>query len=258
MLIFSKMGKIFLTVCLVFVFSISQARACNPTNPICLFKMILNASPGLPVIDFVSVPAIIPHVPAALVKEGQAKLKEIADDGLTKIRSQQLPSLAKIDVTLPSLEEATPAENEEYSSLEAFPNLQLDANDPLTIAKSVEAIFLRPGWQEAESRITAYDHTLMKYYAQKFGFVNTIEIMGQAEYLENKIEEYLAAAEDIQKQIEKADDTNKAQRANFAANLMEYQLMVLQNQLDVILLQADTANKLSEGYTLSKPIFGDM
>ena len=80
MLTLNKMKKMFLAVGLALAFSSSPAQAgCMPINPICLFKMILKATPGMPVFDFTSVPAIIPHVPAALLKEGQAKLKEIAE-----------------------------------------------------------------------------------------------------------------------------------------------------------------------------------
>ena len=88
MLTISKMKKTFLAVGVILAFSASQANAkCMPVNPICLFKMILKATPGMPVMDFTSIPAIIPHVPAALLKEGQAKLKEIADNALEKYKS---------------------------------------------------------------------------------------------------------------------------------------------------------------------------
>ncbi len=92
MLTLNKMKKTFLAVGLVLAFSSSPAQAgCMPINPICLFKMILKETPGMPVFDFASVPAIIPHVPAALLKEGQAKLKEVADNALEKVRSGRSP-----------------------------------------------------------------------------------------------------------------------------------------------------------------------
>lgn len=258
MLIFNKMKKVFMTVGLVLVFSASQANAkdCMPINPICLFKMLLQISPGLPVFDFASIPAVIPHIPAALLKEAQAKVKEIADNALEKLRSGQLPSLADIKLSPPDFGGMTPAANEEYSSLDAFP--QMDGEDPLEIAKAVEVIFLRPGRQEQDSKMTLYDSALMSYYSQKFGFNNVVEIMGFGEFILNKLEELMTAAEDIQKQIESADDSNKAQRANYAAHLMEYQLMIIQNQIDAAFLQMDAASKLAEGYVLNKPIFGNM
>ena len=257
MLTLNKIKKFFLAVGLVFVFSSSPVYAgCMPINPICLFKMILKATPGMPVFDFTSVPAIIPHIPAALLKEGQAKLKEIADNALEKLRSGELPSLADIKLEMPSFEGATKSENEELASLEAFP--QMDGEDPLEVAKAVEVIFLRPGWDDEKSQFTAYDDQLMKYYQGQFKYNNVIEIMGYTEFMKNRLEELMTAAEDIQKQIESADDLNKAQRANYAAHLMEYQLMIVYNQLLAAELQMDTASQLGGGYVLDQPIFGAM
>ena len=229
MLTLNKMKKMFLAVGLALAFSSSPAQAgCMPINPICLFKMILKATPGMPVFDFTSVPAIIPHVPAALLKEGQAKLKEIADNALEKIRSGELPSMADIKLDMPSFEGSTPAQNEEFTSLEAFP--QMDSEDPLEIAKAIEVIFLRPGWDQEGSEMTQYDKLLMKYYQGQFKYNNAVEIAGYTAFMQNRLEELMTAAEDIQKQIESADDLNKAQRANYAAHLMEYQLMIVYNQ----------------------------
>lgn len=76
--------------------------------------------------------------------------------------------------------------------------------------------------------------------------------------MQNKLEELMVIAEDIQKQIESADDLNKAQRANYSAHLMEYQLMIVYNQLLAAGLQLDTANTLSDGILLDQPIFGNM
>lgn len=255
MLTFNKMKKLFFTVGLILAFSASQAQACNPLNPICLFQMLLKACPGLPVFDFVSVPAIIPHIPAALLKEGQAKMKEIADNALEKLRSGSLPSLADIKLEPPSFAGVTKAANEEFASLEAFPSV--DSTDPMKVAKAIEVIFLRPGWQDKKSELTKYDLQLMSYYQSQFAYNNVIEIMGFTAYMDNKLEELMTAAEDIQKQIDSADDLNKAQRANYAAHLMEYQLMIVQNQLLAASLQMDTANGL-KGTVLDNAVFGEM
>lgn len=257
MLTLNKMKKTFLAVGLVLAFSSSPAQAgCMPINPICLFKMILKATPGMPVFDFASVPAIIPHVPAALLKEGQAKLKEVADNALEKVRSGELPSMADIKLDMPSFEEIAQPENQEYSSLEAFP--EMDSEDPLEIAKAIEVIFLRPGWDQEGSAMTQYDKLLSNYYQGRFKYNNLVEIAGYTAFMQNKLEELMVVAEDIQKQIESADDLNKAQRANYSAHLMEYQLMIVYNQLLAAGLQLDTANTLSDGILLDQPIFGNM
>ncbi len=257
MLTLNKMKKTFLAVGLALAFSSSPAQAgCMPVNPICLFKMILKATPGMPVFDFASVPAIIPHVPAALLKEGQAKLKEVADNALEKIRSGELPSMADIKLDMPSFEGSTHAQNEEFASLEAFP--KMDGEDPLEVSKAIEVIFLRPGWNEEGSELTQYDKLLMKYYQGQFKYNNVLEIAGYTAFMQNRLEELMTAAEDIQKQIESADDLNKAQRANYAAHLMEYQLMIVYNQLLAAQLQLESAVKLSTGILLDQPIFGNM
>ncbi len=257
MLTLNRMKKLFLSVGLMVAFSSSPAQAgCMPINPICLFKMILKATPGMPVFDFASVPAIIPHVPAALLKEGQVKMKEIADNALEKIRSGELPSMADIKLDMPSFEGSVPSENQEYASLEVFP--KMDGEDPLAVAKAIEVIFLRPGWDQKDSTMTQYDRLLMAYYRGQFKLNNVLEVSGYTAFMENRLEELMTAAEDIQKQIENADDLNKSQRANYAAHLMEYQLMIVYNQLLAAELQVDTASKLSEGYVLDKPIFGNM
>lgn len=258
MLTLNKMKKMFLAVGFVLVFTSSPAQAgCFPVNPICLFKMLLKATPGLPVFDFTSVPAIIPHIPAALLKEGQAKLKEIADNALEKLRSGQLPSLADIKLEMPSFEGTTPSQNEEFTSLEAFP--QMDAEDPLEVAKAIEVIFVRPGWNDEDSKMSQYDALLMEYYQKQFHYNNVMEIAGYTASMQNQLEELMTAAEDIQKQIDGADDLNKAQRANFAAHLMEYQLMIVYNQLLATELQLDSASKLTSGaFILDQPILGGM
>lgn len=255
MLTLTKMKKIVCAVGLILAFSASQAKACNPLNPICLFQMILKACPGMPVFDFVSVPAIIPHIPAALLKEGQAKLKEIADNALEKLRSGSLPSLADIKLEPPNFSGATAASNEEFASLESFP--KVDSTDPMQVAKAIEVIFLKPGWKNDSDELSAYDVKLMKYYQGQFANNNIIEIMGFTAYMDNKLEELMTAAEDVQKQIDSADDLNKAQRANYAAHLMEYQLMIIQNQLTAAALQMDSASGL-KGTILNKPVFSEM
>ena len=58
--------------------------------------------------------------------------------------------------------------------------------------------------------------------------------------------------------VKEADDLNKAQRANFAAQLLEYQLSVIENQLEAVQLQADAADRLSGGYILEEPVFSNM
>lgn len=250
------MKKVFVAAGLILAFSASQAQAaCMPWNPICIFKMILKASPGMPVFDFTSVPAMIPHIPAALLKEGQAKVKEIADDSLEKLRSGQLPSAAAIKITAPDFSGMTHSPNEEFSPLEAFPSM--DSDDPMEIAKAIEVIFLRPGWNDKDAKFSKYDENLVKYYHNQFEFENATEVLGFVTYMQNTMESLLTAMEDIQKQIDSADDLNKAQRANYAAGLMEYRLMILQNQLEAVVLQMDSVDKL-KGVILEKPVLSNI
>lgn len=258
MLTLNKMKQAFAAAGLALVFSCSAAHACMPVNPICLFKMVLKATPGMPVFDFVSVPAIIPHVPAALLKEGQSKMKEIADKALEDIRSGKKPSLSGIKLDMPNFEGAAPAPNssQDYASLEAFPIS--DSEDPLEVAKSIETIFLRPGWKDEKSEMSQYDTLLLKYYQGQFKMSNAIELTGFTAYMQNRLDELMVAAEEIQKQIEEADDLNKAQRANYAAHLMEYQLAIVYNQLLAAELQLDAAMKLGQGFVLEKPVFGEI
>ena len=256
MLTLIKMKKVFVAAGLILAFSASHARAaCMPWNPICIFKMILKASPGMPVFDFTSVPAMIPHIPAALLKEGQAKLKEVADNSLEKLRSGQLPSMSKIDFKAPDFKGITHAPNEEFSPLEAFPSM--DSDDPMEIAKSVEVIFLRPGWNDKDAQFSKHDELLMKYYHGKFEFENVTEILGFVTSMQSTMDGLLTAMEDVQKQIDSADDLNKAQRANYAAGLIEYQLMVAQNQLEAVALQMDSVGKL-KGFVLDNPVLSDI
>jgi len=256
MLTLNKMKKTLLAAGLIFVFSGSGASAaCMPWNPICIFKMILKSSPGMPVFDFVSVPSIIPHIPAALLKEGQAKIKEKVDEKLGSLRSNGSPSDAKIEVKNPDFSGGGHAPNEEFASLEAFP--KMDGEDPVAVAKAVEVVFLRPGWNEGESSYTKYDAALMNYYQGQFEYNNTVEIIGFTMYMQTKIDELMAAMEEIQKQVDSADDLNKAQRSNYAAHLMEYQLMIIQNQLSAVDLQMESS-RLLKGTVLDKPVFSDL
>lgn len=257
MLTSSKLKKTLLAAGLILAFSTSHANAaCMPWNPICIFKMILKSSPGMPVFDFVSVPAIIPHIPAALLKEGQAKIKEEIDNKLNKVRSAAgVPSDAKISVKTADFSGSTHSDNEEFASLEAFP--KMDGDDPMEIAKAIEVIFLRPGWNDKEAKYTQYDSALMRYYQGKFEFNNAVEVIGFTSYMQAKADELMVMMEDIQKQVDAADDLNKAQRANYAAHLMEYQLMILQNQLAAVDLQMQTSGML-KGTVLDRPVFGDL
>lgn len=255
-----KIKKTFLLAGLIFSFSTAPAYAkmCNPLNPICLFKMILKITPSMPVLDFVSLPAVIPHVPAAILKEGQTKVKEIADNALEKIRSGELPSVADIKLDFPNLEGSAPAEGQEYASLEAFP--AIDSEDPLEISKAIEVLFLRPGWQSGENAtMSTYDTQLMKYYRNQFALNNTLEVSGYLAMMRGKVDELLVSAEEVQQQVEKADDLNKAQRANYSAHLMEYQLMIIYNQLLAAQMQMDTSGKLAElGIVLNEEVLRSM
>lgn len=254
-----NLKKSVLVAGLILSLTSAPAYACNPLNPICLFKMLLKATPGLPTFDFVSVPAIIPHIPAAVLKEGQQKLKELADNGLDKIRSGELPSLSSIDLKVPSFQGSAPAQGQEYASLEGFP--EIDSEDPLEIAKAIEILFLRPGWdQKGEtSEMTTYDTLLMKYYRNKFKMNNTVEISGYLAMMQGKVEELVAQAESIQKEIDAAKNVNQAQRANYSAHLMEYQLMIVYNQLLAAQMQMETADRLADmEMVLEEPVLRSM
>lgn len=257
MLTLTKMTKLFLAVGCAAVFSSAPAQAgCMPVNPICLFQKILKVTPSMPVFDFTAVPAIIPHVPAALLKEGQTQLKQLGDQTLEKLRSGQLPSLADIKIKMPKMESLMMAASEDYVSLEAFP--KTDSEDPMEITKSIEVVFLRPDWNKEKKTFSKTDRLKMNYYSKRFKFENVIETTGYTAYLNNQMETLMAAAEEIQQKVKDADDLNKAQRANFAAQLLEYQLGVIENQLEAVQLQSDAADRLSGGYILEEPVFSNM
>ena len=236
MLICNKMKKTFVTTALAIAMIPSVASACNPVNPICLFQKMMKATPGLPVLDFVSIPAMIPNTPAALLKEAQNKAKEIVDKKFQKARAEEKTDDVKMD-KVPSLSAMEMAPNQEFSSLESFP--KLDSEDPMEIAKAIEVLFLRPGWQDkkALSTLSAYDEALMMYYRDAFQLNNIVELVGTYAILDAKIEELLAAAEVIQKKVKEADDLNKSQRAAYEADLLDYQLLVIQNELAATELQ---------------------
>ena len=217
MLIYSNMKKTVMAAALAFAMMPSPASACNPINPICLFKMVLKTTPGLPVVDPGSISAIIPHVPAALTKEGQ-----------------------------------------EFPALEGFP--AFDSEDPMEIAKAIEVLYLRPGWQEGkDSPLTTYDKSLMDYYREQFQLNNIVEAVGTYTVLEAKINELMATAETVQKKLDGADDLNKAQRANFEAQLLEYQLQIVYNQLLATQLQMKSVSQLSViRPVLNEPILSKM
>ena len=263
MLTLSKMKKIFLAAGLIFAFSATQAVAdededsdvCMFLSPICMFRTIIKASPAMPVHDFISTPAMIRHVPAALSKEGQLQLKQTADADLRNIRSGQSPSTVQIPFVSPGYDGVVSASKEEYMSLEPFP--VKDSEDPKEIAKAIEVIFLRPGWQDKKSVFTDFDKKVLEYYHGQFLLNNTVEIMGFGAYMQNKLDDMLVSADRIQKQIETANDLNKVQRANYAAQLMEYELMIIQNQIQAATMQAGIAKEL-QGMMLEEPIFSGM
>lgn len=258
MLICSKMKKTVATVALAFaVIPSSAALACNPVNPICMFKTLLKTTPGLPVVDPVSIPAIVPHVPAALLKEGQEKAKEMIDKQLQQTRSVDNPANVEV-AKMPSMNEVALAEGQEFPALEGFP--AFDSEDPMEIAKAIEVLYLRPGWQEGEkSPMTTYDKSLMDYYREQFQLNNTVEAVGTYAVLEAKINELMAAAETVQKKMDEADDLNKAQRANFEARLLEYQLKIVYNQLLATQLQMTSVSQLSVlRPVLDAPVLGKM
>ena len=148
------------------------------------------------------------------------------------------------------------AASEEFVSLEAFP--KTDSEDPMEITKAIEVVFLRPDWNKEGKTFSKTDRLKMNYYSKRFKFENVIETAGYTAYLNNQMETLTAAAEEIQNMVKEADDLNKAQRANFAAQLLEYQLSVIENQLEAVQLQADAADRLSGGYILEEPVFSNM
>ncbi len=257
MLICNKIKKAVILAALAVVMVPSAASACNPINPICLFKKMLKACPGLPVFDFVSVPAIIPHVPAALSREAQNKAKEFADKKLEQIRSVGKPADVKMPKTI-SVKGAELPNGKEIASLEAFP--KVDGEDPLKIAQAVEVLFLRPGWQDGgESGFSSYDMELMAYYRKQFQLNNIVEAVGFYTVLDSKIEELMASAEKIQSQLESADDLNKSERVNYEANLLEYQLQIVYNQLLALKVQlVAVADLVGLQPILTEPLLGKM
>lgn len=254
MLYWNKKKKLFLAVLLCLAFPL-PAQACNPLNPICLFQMLLKAMPGFPVMDFVSIPGIIPHIPATLQKEAQAQLKKLADEKMKQIRGDNESSPVSTDKPkYPELE--TPAEGEPYPSLEGFPNV--DTTDPMAVAKAIEVLFVRPSW-ESSDELSVHDKEIMKYQASMFKYNNAIEIAGFLAAFQSKFKDVSVYAEHVSKHLEDASDFKKSLRANYAAAQMEYQLNLMYNELLAAKLQLESAEKLSnEGIILDKPILGSM
>ena len=250
MLTLNKLKKVFLGVFLILAFSASPAKACNPVNPVCLFKMLLKATPGLPTFDFVSLPAAIPHYPAALQKEFQQKLKQDGDDQMNDAHSEGDPSAVNIPYKGPDYSGAIPAEGEEYMALEAF---KVDSDDPMEIAKAIEPIFVRPGWNDKNSEFTRYDKALLAYYKGQFRFNNSIEVLGFIAYMQNKLEEMLSAADEIQQMVENSQDINQSLRANFAARLMEYELRIIENHIRAAEIQVNISDELKK-IVLAQPV----
>ena len=179
-----KIKKIFSLSCLILAFSATQALAedddydvagrvaliksssrafaevegdddpCMAISPLCIIRTILKATPTLPVHDIIATPAMIRHVPAALAKEGQLQLKLTAEEKLRKLRSKDTPSKTKVPFISPGYDGAIPAANEEYMTLEAFP--VTDSEDPIEIAKAIEPIFVRLGWNDPDTPVTQY------------------------------------------------------------------------------------------------------
>lgn len=254
MLYWNKMKKVLFILLLCSAFP-APAQACFPLNPICLFKMLLKATPGFPVMDFVSIPGIIPHIPATLQKEAQAQLKKMADQKMKEIRGDNATSpVSKDKPDYPELE--TPAESQPYPSLDGFPDI--DTTDPMAVAKSIEALFVRPAWESSES-LSVHDKEIMKYQANMFKYNNAIEIAGFLAAFQDKFKNVSVYAEHVTNRLDEASDFKKSLRANYAATQMEYQLNLLYNELLAAQLQMEMAEKLAnEGIILDKPILGAM
>lgn len=263
MLSWNKMKKLCFVALLCSLFPL-PAQACNPLNPICLFKMLLKATPGFPVMDFVSIPGIIPHVPATLQKEGQAQLKKLADKKMQELRGG-VPSASGIGggssdkSVYPELD--TPAEGEPYPSLAGFPDI--DTTDPEAVAKSIEVLFVRPSYENSKE-LSVHDRALMKYQAGMFRYNNAIEIAGFLAEFKNKFRSISAGGTSkdeaqIKENMSEAEAVEQALAANYEAAQMEYQLNLLYNELLAAQLQLNMADKLAnEGIILDKPVLGAM
>lgn len=232
----------------------TSAKACNPLNPICLFKMLLKATPGLPVMDFVSIPAVIPHIPTALVNEAQVKVKEAGDKILTDLRSGKIPSASSINLkpNLPKFEQKPAGQGS--SSLEGLPSM--DRADPIAVAKAIEPLFIRPGG-DPDVPMSRHDKNLMEYQRHQFDYNNQLEVAGYLAEKQAKLKDVSVFADHVKNQMESAKNLNDAYRANFAAHHMEYTLMIIYNQLLAAGLQMDMSNTLVQyAPVLDGPIFG--
>lgn len=231
------------------------AQACNPLNPICLFQKILKMTPGMPVFDFVSLPPMIPHIPAAITKEANQKLKQIQDEAMQKIRSTDSPSMSslKVEPKMPEFEK-TP-EGQLPAPLEAFPNVDLD--DPLEIAKAIEPLYVRPGWDSSEE-MTLHDKALMSYYAGQNAYNNLKDVAGAVAELKGKIKDIASGLEDIQNKMNDAKDLADAKKVNLSAHVAELQIMAIENKLDALMEQVGTTQSLFSSTTvLNKPLLNN-
>lgn len=252
MLICNKLKTAAVVAFMTFAFVPAKAHALC-VSPICIFEMILKACPGLPVLDFTSIPAIIPHIPAALQKEALQKARSMLNDLLQKGRVQGLPQEVKLGAS-PSMDEALMGDGEEFASLEAFPSV--DSDDPIEIAKTIEILFLRPGWEKGEDApLSTYDKALLRYYSEQFKLNNTIEVSGFVAVAKAKLESIMEAATRISKKLGQVQDLNEAQRLAYEAKLMRYQLMILENQLKAAKNQMSFVTDLSGmNIILFKPV----
>ncbi|MCQ2914415.1 MAG: hypothetical protein MJ247_04400 [Alphaproteobacteria bacterium] len=250
------MKKIAFAFALVFILSPIKAHACNPLNPICWFQMILKATPGLPVLDIAALPAVIPHVPAALQKKAQTILQEQLEEQLQKIRSGQKPSLSGL-AKLKNVSGLMSAKSEEaVSVMEAFPALH-DSKDPLEIAKTIEKLFIRPREASGEG-MSESSRALLEYYRKQFELNNMVDALSTYAIIEAQMETLVQNAEEIQNKMGSSSDLNQSQRANFDAQILEYQLMVLETQLQAVALQMDSMLKISKAKPyLNESILGN-
>ncbi len=256
MLIRNKTKKIAVAAFAALAFAPVKAKALC-VSPICIFERILKATPGLPVLDFTSIPAIIPHIPAALQKEALAQLQSQLNKKEQENRSKDSPSKVPMSEMEDALQtdEMLLGENEQYASLDAFPTIASD--DPIEIAKAIEVLFLRPGWeQKLDAPLSQYDQALLRYYSEQFSLNNTIEVAGFITVLKAKMLNVLASSDKIAKKLSQKDlDVNESRRLQYEARLLGYQLSIMENQLTAAKNQMYFTRQLSGmSLTLYKPV----
>lgn len=254
MSICTKIKKIAVCAVIATALAPSSAFACKPWNPICIFQLILKATPGLPVLDIVSLPALIPHIPSAIQKEGQVMLKEELDKQLELLRSGKLPNLSKLtklkDMSNILNGAGKGGSQEAASVMESFPQLT-DSTDPVEIARVIEKLYMVPGCDEngkCDAKcpgLSAYDREVMEYRRNQFLLNNMIDAMAVYTQLDATVEKLQSNAEEIQNQLSSSTDLNQATRVNYDAQVLEYQLMILQNQLNAIGLQIESMYQLT-------------